>query len=64
MEKLQIPSLGQDTLFELCRVLTAIDVIHTERYDVSCFELVSGDNFDESTMTIAPKGNVENTQGK
>lgn len=64
LSKLNIGTLTADNVFDLCSVLTSIDVVSTDKYDISCFELVSGSTFDESTVTNAPKPATETVQGK
>lgn len=64
LSKLNIGTLTADNVFDLCSVLSAIDVVSTDKYHISCFELVSGSTFDESTVTNAPKPATETVQGK
>lgn len=54
LRSLQMPVVAQDVIHDLCKVLTAIDVINTDNYDISCFELVLGTSFEESTITVGP----------
>lgn len=47
---LKVPSLSEESATSLCHALTAIDVISSTDYDISCFELVSGTSFEESII--------------
>ncbi|XP_055906101.1 leucine-rich repeat and immunoglobulin-like domain-containing nogo receptor-interacting protein 2 [Eupeodes corollae] len=50
--KLKLPELHQDNIEELCNVLKAIDNISLKRFDISCFQLVNGDTFNQSLIFV------------
>lgn len=50
LRSFQVTDIAQHEIRDLCDILTAIDVINMEKYDVSCFQLVSGASFEESTV--------------
>lgn len=54
LRKLNIPTVSQDIVKELCKSLESIDILHltNETYDLSCFLLSSGGKFEDSTIRI------------
>ncbi|XP_037024717.1 oligodendrocyte-myelin glycoprotein [Bradysia coprophila] len=52
--KLKLPHVSRNETYELCEKIQAIDVISFDMYNISCYELVSGSTYDESTITHAP----------
>jgi hypothetical protein len=64
LQNLSIPQLDQDTIFELCEKLVSIDIINFDTFDVSCYELVSGQTFEESVVTIKTIAPKVQTNGK
>lgn len=50
--KLRLPELQEDNIQELCNILKAIDNISLKRFDISCFQLVNGDTFNQSLISI------------
>jgi len=54
LRKLKIPLVSRPATYDLCQKLTVIDVISFDSYNISCYELVSGSSYDESTITHGP----------
>lgn len=52
--KLKFPQVSPDETYELCTQIQPIDVINFDRYNISCYELVSGSTYDESKITEPP----------
>lgn len=52
--KLKIPHVSRNDTYELCQRIQAIDEISFDRYNISCYELVAGSTYDESTITHPP----------
>ncbi|XP_012159576.1 slit homolog 3 protein isoform X2 [Ceratitis capitata] len=50
--KLRLPDLKPQSVTELCNLLTAIDNISFEHFEISCFELVLGISFNESVTVV------------
>ncbi|KAL9904505.1 uncharacterized protein ACN2A1_004833 isoform 1-T1 [Glossina fuscipes fuscipes] len=48
--KLSLPDLDQNNTEKLCELLETIDNISFKRFDVSCFELVLGTNYNDSII--------------
>ncbi|XP_037908176.1 uncharacterized protein LOC119649872 isoform X2 [Hermetia illucens] len=48
--KLKLPELEENTIRELCKLLTSIDIISFPKFDISCFELESDSSFDDSII--------------
>lgn len=42
--------VARDKIEDLCETLTGIDVINLEQYDVSCYQLILGASFENSTV--------------
>lgn len=61
LRSFQVTDIAQHEIRDLCDILTAIDVINMDKYDVSCFQLVSGASFEESTVKagIATEVSIE-----
>lgn len=64
LRTLNIPNLLREVAFDLCHQLGVIDVIHlsSEKYDISCFLLSSGTDFEETKIpygqsNLAPNDN-------
>lgn len=49
--KLKLPELEENTIRELCKLLTSIDIISFPKFDISCFELESDSSFDDSIIS-------------
>lgn len=64
LAKLKLPKLEQDTVADLCKILTSIDLISFKNYDISCFELESGSSYDESTIRKIPETMQEDEEIK
>lgn len=47
-----MPNANAMAVNDLCKTLETIDIINMENFDLSCFLLVSGSTFDESTIKI------------
>ncbi|KAJ6646878.1 Slit like 1 protein [Pseudolycoriella hygida] len=58
--KLKIPHVSRTATYGLCEQISVIDVISFDNYNISCYELISGSTFDESTITHGPTVHVEN----
>lgn len=54
LAQLRLSELPRARMAELCNLASVIDVISGDQYDLSCFELMSGQTYDESTNTPAP----------
>lgn len=54
LKELHIPRIDQSVSLDLCNTLTGIDAINIGTYEISCFELVSGHSFEDSTATVPP----------
>lgn len=54
LKELHIPKIDQAISLDLCHALNSIDGINIGTFQVSCFELVSGNSFEESTATLIP----------
>lgn len=54
LRTLNIPTVSRDVVFDLCKSLEIIDIIHLtkETFDISCFVLTSGSTYEESTIPI------------
>lgn len=58
--------MDQSVSLDLCNILTGIDGINIGTYEISCFELVSGHSFEDSTAIVPPTttGVINKTLGK
>lgn len=54
LKELHIPRIDQTVSLDLCNILTGIDAITIGTFEVSCFELVSGHSFEDSTAIVVP----------
>lgn len=52
--KLKIPLVSRPATYGLCEKISVIDVISFDSYNISCYELISGSTYDESTITEGP----------
>lgn len=64
LRTMNIPTLLREVAIDLCLQLGVIDVIHlsSENYDISCFLLSTGNDFEETKIpygqsTLAPNDN-------
>lgn len=53
LAQLRLSALPRAQMDELCRLASAIDVISGDQYDLSCFELMAGQTYEESINTPA-----------
>lgn len=59
--KLKLPELQEDNIQELCNVLKAIDNISLKRFDISCYQLVNGDTFNQSLIAVTDAPSLKTT---
>nr|XP_014095241.1 phospholipase A2 inhibitor isoform X2 [Bactrocera oleae] len=52
--RLWLPDLEEESVTELCNLLTAIDNIKFGHFEISCFELVLGTSFNDSIVITDP----------
>lgn len=50
LRSLQITDVARDEIVYLCDILTAIDVINMDKYNLSCYQLTLGATFEDSTI--------------
>lgn len=62
--KLKIPHVSRTATYGLCEKISVIDVISFDNYNISCYELISGSSYDESTITHGPPTTVESRLSK
>ncbi|XP_055856940.1 leucine-rich repeat protein SHOC-2 isoform X2 [Episyrphus balteatus] len=62
--KLKLPELKEDNIQELCNILKAIDNISLKRFDISCYQLVNGDTFNQSLIAVTDAPSLKPSTSK